>query len=66
MGIVIELFKGKDGTALAAKIRCTESDLERAVQRLYPMELHRDRKYSNCMKTNKVNDNDPEQKTKEI
>ena len=30
------------------------------------MELHRDWKYNNCMKTNKVNDNDREQKTKEI
>ena len=34
LGIVIKLFKGKDGTARATKIRCGKSELERAVQHL--------------------------------
>ena len=38
--MVIELFKEKDGTVHAAKIRCGKSKLKWAVQYLYPMELH--------------------------
>ena len=40
LGIATELFKGKDRIARAAQIRCGKSNLERAVQHLYPMELH--------------------------
>ena len=58
MGIVIELFKGKDGTVHATKIRCGKSELERAVQHLYPMDLHCDWIYNDCIETNEVNEDD--------
>ena len=64
MGIVVELFKGKNGNVCAAKIRCGKSELERAVQRLYPLHLHCDWKYSNYIKTNEVNDDGQEQKSR--
>ena len=46
LGIVTELFKGKDRIVRAAEIRCGKPELERAVQHLYPMELHCDWKYN--------------------
>ena len=58
LGIVTGLFKGKDRIVPAAKIRCGKSELERAVQHLYPMELHCDWKYNNCIKTNEMNEDD--------
>ena len=64
MGIVVELFKGKNGNVCAAKIRCGKSELERAVQHLYPLHLHCDWKYSDYIKTNKVNDDGQEQKSR--
>ena len=60
-GIVIGLLKGKDGSVCAAKIRCGESELERAVQHLYPMELHCYWKYNDRIETIEVNDDDQEQ-----
>ena len=45
----------------AAKIRCGKSELERAVQHLYPMELNCDWKCNDCIETNKVNYDDQEQ-----
>ena len=54
--IINQLFKGKDRIARAAKIRCGKSELERAVQHLYPVELHCDWKYNNCIKTNELNE----------
>ena len=61
MGIVIELFKEKDGTVRVAKTICGKSGLERAVQHLYPMDLHCDWKYNDCIETNEVNDDKEEQ-----
>ena len=45
-----------------AKIRCEKSELEREVQHLFPMELHCDWKYNNCIETNDVNKDDQVQK----
>ena len=64
LGIVIELFKRKNGTVCAAKIRCGKSELERAVQHLYPLDLHCDWKYNDYIKTNEVNDDTQEQKSR--
>ena len=64
LGIVIELFKRKNGTVRAAKIRCGKSELERAVQHLYPLDLHCDWKYNDYIKTNEVNDDSQEQKSR--
>ena len=58
LGIVTEIFKGKDKIFRAAKIRCGKSELERAVYHLYPMELHYDWKYNDCIKTNELNEDD--------
>ena len=38
----------------AAKIRWDISELERAAQHLFPMELHCDWKYNDSIKTNEV------------
>ena len=64
LGIVVELFKGKNGNVCAAKIRCGKSELEWAVQHLYPLHLHCDWKYSDYIKTNEVNDDGQEQKSR--
>ena len=64
LGIVIELFNRKNGTVRAAKIRCGKSELERAVQHLYPLDLHCDWKYNDYIKTNEVNDDTQEQKSR--
>ena len=64
LGVVIELFKGKNGTVRAAKIRCGKSELERAVKHLYPLDLHYHWKYNDYIKTNKVNDDGQEQKSR--
>ena len=61
LGIVFELFKRKNGTVRAAKIRCGKSELERAVQHLYPLDLHCDWEYNDYIKTNEVNDDSQEQ-----
>ena len=63
LGIVIELFKRKNVTVRAAKIRCGKSELERAVQHLYPLDLHCDWEYIDYIKTNEVNDDSQEQKS---
>lgn len=39
LGIVVEVFVGRDGKVRAAKLRTGKSYLERAVQHLYPLEL---------------------------
>ena len=64
LGIVFELFKRKNGTVRAAKIRCGKSELERAVQHLYPLDLHCDWEYNDYIKTNEVNDDSQEQKSR--
>ena len=43
MGIVVELFAGRDGVIRADKLRAGKSFLERPVQHLYPLELSCDR-----------------------
>ena len=58
LGNTTELFKGKDGIVCAAKIRCGKSELKMPVQHLYPMELHCDWKYNDCIKTNEMNEDD--------
>ena len=64
LGIVTELFKGKDRIVHAAKIRCGKSELERTVQHLYPMELHCNWKYNDCIATNEINEDDQLQEPK--
>lgn len=39
LGIVEQLYKGKDGVVRAVKLRAGKSFLERPVQHLYPLEL---------------------------
>lgn len=43
LGIVEELYKGRDGVVRAVKLRAGKSYLERAVNHLYPLELSCDR-----------------------
>ena len=43
LGIVTELYPGRDGVVRAARLRSGKSYLERAVQQLYPLELSYDR-----------------------
>ena len=42
-GIVDRLIKGKDGIVRGACLRAGKDHLERAIQHLYPLELHCDR-----------------------
>ena len=64
LGLVTELFKGKDRILRAAKIRYGKSELERAVQHLYPMELLCDWKYNDYIETNEVNEDDQVQESR--
>ena len=43
MGIVYQLITARDGVVTAAKLRAENSQLERALQQLYPLELKCDR-----------------------
>ena len=43
MGVVVELFNGRDGVVRGAKLRAGKAFLERPVQHLYPLELSCDR-----------------------
>ncbi len=43
LGIVEELYKGRDGVVRAVKLRAGKTYLERAVNHLYPLELSCDR-----------------------
>ena len=47
VGVVEKLIEGKDGVVRAVKLRCGKSQLERAVQHLYPLELSCDAHPSN-------------------
>ena len=42
----------------ATKIRCGKSELQGAVQQLYPMVLYCHWKYNDCFETNEVNEDD--------
>ena len=64
LGLVTELFKGKDRILRAAKIRYGKSELERAVQHLYQMELLCDWKYNDYIETNEVNEDDQVQESR--
>ena len=64
LGLVTELIKGKDRILRAAKIRYGKSELERAVQHLYPMELLWDWKYNDYIETNEVNEDDQVQESR--
>ena len=66
LGTATELFKGKDRIVHAAKIRCGKSELERAVQHLYPTELHCDWKYNDCIKNNELNEDDQIQEPRNL
>ena len=44
LGIVEELIVGKDGKIGGAKVRTKKSQIKRAVQHLYPLELSVDKK----------------------
>ena len=39
MGIVEQLVKGRDGVIRVAKLRTKKTEIERAIQLLYPLEL---------------------------
>ena len=39
MGIVEQLVKGRDGVIRVAKLRTNKTEIERAIQLLYPLEL---------------------------
>ena len=43
LGVVKELYKGRDGVVRAVKLRAGQGFLERAVNQLYPLELSCDR-----------------------
>ena len=43
LGVVTELFEGRDGVVRAARVRTGKTHLERAVQHLYPLELSCDK-----------------------
>ena len=43
VGVVVELFNGRDGVVRGAKLRAGKAFLERPVQHLYPLELSCDR-----------------------
>ena len=43
VGVVVELFSGRDGVVRGAKLRAGKAFLERPVQHLYPLELSCDR-----------------------
>ena len=43
LGVVVELFNGRDGVVRAVKLRAGKTFLERPIQHLYPMELTCDR-----------------------
>ena len=45
LGIVEELYEGRDGVVRAAKLRAGRTYLERAVNQLYPLELSCDRNH---------------------
>ena len=47
LGVIYDLIKGRDGIVRAAKIRCSKTNFERALQHLYPLELHCDQMNSN-------------------
>ena len=64
LGLVTELIKGKDRILRAAKIRYGKSEIERAVQHLYPMELFCDWKYNDYTETNEVNEDDQVQESR--
>ena len=42
LGIVEETYPGKDNVVRAVRVKTSTGSLERAVQQLYPMELHCD------------------------
>ena len=42
LGVIVDLFDGRDGVVCAAKLRAGKSFLERSVQHLFPLELARD------------------------
>ena len=63
LGLVTEFFKRKDRILRAAKIRYGKSELERAVQHLYPMELLCDWKCNDYIETNEVNEDDQVQES---
>ena len=46
LGVVEELYKGRDGVVRAVKLRAGKTFLERAVNQLYPLELSCDRSES--------------------
>jgi hypothetical protein len=43
VGIVEELYQGRDGVAKGAKLKTRKTHIDRALQHLYPLELHRAR-----------------------
>ena len=52
LGVVIELISGRDDVIRGAKLKTNNGYLERAVQHLYPMELHCDVNKPNVMVPN--------------
>ena len=53
LGIVEQLYQGKDGVVRAVKLRAGKSFMERPVQHLYPLELSCDKQAN--QKTTELN-----------
>ena len=51
MGVVEDLFTGRDGVVRAAKLRAGRGFMERPIQHLYPLELSCDRNPMPCNDT---------------
>ena len=51
MGVVEDLFTGRDGVVRAAKLRAGRGFMERPIQHLYPLELSCDRNPTPCNDT---------------
>ena len=58
IGSCYQTLQEKGGIVRATKIRCGKSELQRAVQHLYPMMLYCHWKYNVCFENNEVNEDD--------
>ncbi|GFY48896.1 hypothetical protein TNIN_497341 [Trichonephila inaurata madagascariensis] len=57
MGLVMELFPGKDNSVRVVKVKTRMGELVRPVKRLYPLELSSDSKIYNSELFKNVKDN---------
>ena len=63
VGIVEELYQGRDGVVRGAKLKTRKTHVDRALQHLYPLELHSQRKQDKLEEKSEEEHNlDPEAK----